>query len=306
MRGRSTTAPTPNVWIKALGRSSPTRVSLRLSRRHCRLPRSVSALSDEECAVLQDQADRRFDVTQRVQGGEQVPALGRRSVEQADRVRVAGLLVAESGTGLQRLLGTRKPRVEPTVKLILDTPGQLGIGSDLARPRSDRRNRLRDERACAVEALRSGVRVHLQPLLTDQRHEQGAQATVERARRERGDRERLDVLVEARVVVLEALVVREVARARPVVDRADDAGRCATDTARRLDVLGRRLRLAGDDHQAEPPDVDADGDHVRREQDVDRAPRSLRVALAAALCLDRVEHQLHRVELLGDVRAGEA
>ena len=94
-------------------------------------------------------------------------------------------------------MGAREPRVEPAGKLILDALGQLGVGRNLARPRSDRGNGLRDERARAVETLRGGVRVHLQPLLTDQRDEQGAQATVERARRERRDRERLDVLVEA-------------------------------------------------------------------------------------------------------------
>ena len=56
----------------------------------------------------------------------------------------------------------------------------------------------------------------------------------------------------------------------PVVHRDDETGMHAADAARRLDVLGRRLRLPVDDHEAEAIDVDAHREHVRREQDVDR------------------------------------
>ena len=41
------------------------------------------------------------------------------------------------------------------------------------------------------------------------------------------------------------------------------------DPAADLDVLGRRLRLADDRHEAEPVDVDADLDDVRGEADID-------------------------------------
>ena len=51
------------------------------------------------------------------------------------------------------------------------------------------------------------VRVVLRHAQPHQRDQHGAQAAVERARRERRHRQRLDVLVEGRVVVLEALVV---------------------------------------------------------------------------------------------------
>ena len=50
----------------------------------------------------------------------------------------------------------------------------------------------------------------------------------------------------------------------PIEDRADQARRfrVPTDPARGLDVLGARLRLAGDDHQAEPAHVHADPAYV--------------------------------------------
>ena len=43
--------------------------------------------------------------------------------------------------------------------------------------------------------------------------------------------------------------MRAVARARGVVERDDQPGVAPTDAARRLDVLGGRLRLAHHDHQ---------------------------------------------------------
>ena len=101
------------------------------------------------------------------------------------------------------------------------------------------------------------------------------QAAIHRARRERRDRLRLDMLVERRVIVLEGLVVREVARARPCEDRANETGKRAAYATGRLNVLGRSFRLAVDDHHAQAIHVDADGQHVGREHDVDRA----RVAL---------------------------
>jgi hypothetical protein len=61
-----------------------------------------------------------------------------------------------------------------------------------------------------------------------------------------------------------------VAWARPVINTNDEPRRLATDTTRSLDVLRRRLRLAGNDHKPETIDIDANGDHVARQQDVVR------------------------------------
>jgi len=121
-----------------------------------------------------------------------------------------------------------------------------------------------------LDATRSVVGVELQSGLPDARHEQGRQASADRPGRERRDREGLDVLVEGGVVVLEGLVVRQVPRPGPVVDRAHDAWSrpLTTDPAGGLDVLARSLRLSGDDHQAQPLDVDAHRHHVRRQEHV--------------------------------------
>ena len=52
-------------------------------------------------------------------------------------------------------------------------------------------------------------------------------------------------------------------------------GHVTTDAARGLDVLGRALGLTGHHHQPEPLHVDADGDHVGGEHDVDRTSDSV-------------------------------
>ncbi len=107
--------------------------------------------------------------------------------------------------------------------------------------------------------------------MTRQPHERPGEAPVERARRERRDARHLDGAVERLVVVAEALVVRAVARLVDVEERDDEPGPLvvAADAARRLDVLGVRLRLTEHDHQPEPRDVEADRDHVRRDGAVD-------------------------------------
>ena len=43
----------------------------------------------------------------------------------------------------------------------------------------------------------------------------------------------------------------------------------ATNAARCLNVLGRRLWLSSDNHEPEPVDVDAHGNHVGGEQHID-------------------------------------
>ena len=105
------------------------------------------------------------------------------------------------------------------------------------------------------------------------------------------------------MVVAERLVVRQVAGACPVVDREHEPGVLAADAAGRLDVLAGRLRLAGDDHRAESLDVDADRDHVRRQQHVDR-PRLAVLALPAVLL--RLARDPELVEHLRDVGGGLA
>jgi hypothetical protein len=55
------------------------------------------------------------------------------------------------------------------------------------------------------------------------------------------------------------------------VEQGDDEsgpGGVASDATGRLDILGRGLRLPEHDHQAEPGDVEANGDHVRGERDI--------------------------------------
>ena len=114
--------------------------------------------------------------------------------------------------------------------------------------------------------------------------ERPGEAAVERARRERRDARDLDGAVEGLVVVAEALVVRAVARLVDVEERHHQARALvvAADAARRLDVLGVRLRLAEHDHQPEPRDVEADRDHVRGDRAVDALLLVERRARAAA------------------------
>ena len=60
--------------------------------------------------------------------------------------------------------------------------------------------------------LRRGLRVPLGSGVSGFGDEQGGEAPVERPAGERGDRQRLDLAVIGLVVVLEGLVVRQVAR----------------------------------------------------------------------------------------------
>ena len=85
---------------------------------------------------------------------------------------------------------------------------------------ADRLARAHAARGCAGSTLPApAFGVPLGPAQPQQRGEHAGQAAVERARRERRHRQRLDLAVERAVVVLERLVVRQVARPRPVVDR---------------------------------------------------------------------------------------
>ena len=105
------------------------------------------------------------------------------------------------------------------------------------------------------------------------RDENTGEALVEGTLRERRDRERFDVAVEGGVIVIERLVVRQIPRPSPVVQRDHQARtfRIASDPGRGLDVLGGGLGLADDDHRTEARHVNADGDHVGRQQQVDRS-----------------------------------
>ena len=105
------------------------------------------------------------------------------------------------------------------------------------------------------------------------RDERPREPSIERRPRKRCHTRRLDEPVEALVIGGEALVMRSIARLVHVEAGHDEARppRLPSYPARRLDVLARRLGLAGDDHQPEPVDVDADRDHVAREENVDVA-----------------------------------
>ena len=81
--------------------------------------------------------------------------------------------------------------------------------------------------------------------VADEDHERRVERPCPRRKRERRHAGRLDVPVERGVVRQEGLVVRAVARLRRGEERDDEPGTCASaDAAGRLDVLGRRLRLA--------------------------------------------------------------
>ena len=93
----------------------------------------------------------------------------------------------------------------------------------------------------------------------------GSDASVDRPGRERSDARSLDGTVEALVPSAEALVVATVAGAVDI-EQGDHQSRAlivASDATRCLDVLGRCLRLAQDNHQAQALDVQTDRDHVR-------------------------------------------
>ena len=63
----------------------------------------------------------------------------------------------------------------------------------------------------------------------------------------------------------ELLEMGSVSRLVQIKDHDNNArpSMIAANTACRLDVLGRRLRLPLDDHQAEPQNVQTDRNHVR-------------------------------------------
>ena len=93
-------------------------------------------------------------------------------------------------------------------------------------------------------------------------------STIERPRSERGRTGRLHLAVERTVVRGEGLVVRQIARARCVVQGEHQTRATAPDTTCGLDVFRRRLGLTHHRHQAETINVDSDRDHVGRKDDV--------------------------------------
>ena len=120
----------------------------------------------------------------------------------------------------------------------------------------------------------------------------GGQTAIDGARGEGGDAGRFDGAVEALVEGLEALEVRAVAGLVHVEQRHHQAGAGvgAADAARGLDVLGGGLGLPEHHHQPQALDVEADGDHVGGERDVDRrvlllVRREVDWARPAALCV---------------------
>jgi len=82
---------------------------------------------------------------------------------------------------------------------------------------------------------------------------------VQGARRKGRDRQRFDMLVKGIVVMLEAFVMRQVPRPRPVEKGAHQAGAFVrtTHAAGRLNVFGGVFGLARHHHQPEPVDVHA-------------------------------------------------
>src|SRR3954463_10826122 len=78
--------------------------------------------------------------------------------------------------------------------------------------------------------------------------------------------------IERRVIVAEALEVRQVSWTDPVVDGDHQTGTrgLSSHSARRLDVFGSRLWLAEHCHQPEAINVDADRDHVAGQHRVKR------------------------------------
>jgi hypothetical protein len=106
------------------------------------------------------------------------------------------------------------------------------------------------------------------------------------------------VAVEALVVRGEALVVRAVARLVEVERRHHQPRpRHVTPHPRgRLNVLARGLGLARHHHEAQAVDVDADGDHVGREEHIDVLLVRDRLAQPIARAGDAV-HALARGEL---------
>ena len=66
----------------------------------------------------------------------------------------------------------------------------------------------------------------------------------------------------------------------------------AADAARRLNVFGGGFGLALNDHQAEPHDVEANGNHVGRERDIDRSPFAPEDSVQPLLGLGHVVRRL--------------
>ena len=184
------------------------------------------------------------------------------------------------------------PLVEPGVELLLHRDADRVVaGHVLGAALAGSGPRGRRARRCGRTCPPAGCRCRRHRQLADQSDQHTGQAPVDRPVGERGHRQRLDVPVEGGVEVLEGLVVRQVARPGPVEHREDQARRAPPDAAGRLDVLGGGLRLAGDDHEAEPGHVHPDRDHVGGQQHVDGPPLALRP----------VRDERHR-QLVEDVR----
>src|SRR5262249_45059855 len=129
-----------------------------------------------------------------------------------------------------------------------------------------------------LEVVCSRLGGHAVVALADERYENAVETLVASSRRKRRERGRFDESVERGGIAAESFVVADGAGTGPVGNGDDEAGRLAADPACGLDVLGRGLRLSVHDHESEAVDVDADGDHVAREKDIDRIPAGLRLA----------------------------
>ena len=160
------------------------------------------------------------------------------------------------------------PLLEPFVECFVDQAGTSGAVDSLCA--ADDGLACSDEGWVAhVDLTGPQVRIVVMDAETGKCHQDPAQAAVEGARREGGDGEGFDMLVEGGVVVLETLVVAQVPWPCPVVDGGDQAGVQTSHTTGSLDILGGRFGLPSNEHQAKAADIHTDGDHVAGEQYID-------------------------------------
>ncbi len=239
----------------------------------------------------EDRRDR-LDVPHRAGGLERLAGggkLGDRGVqhlvEEVLGLRGPGRLVGEHRLIVVQVLGELEPLVEQAADL---APDDLGVGRAAAGPAvplvpgavGDGLGDVVEVLAVLEDGVGVGVADHEVVAEAGQGGGDGEEGAVEGAGGEGGDAGGLDVAVEGLVEEAEPLVVGAVARAVDVEDGDDQAGLVplAADAGGGLDVLGGHLRLGEDGHQAEPGDVQADGDHVGRQGDVHATARSVGAA----------------------------
>ena len=103
---------------------------------------------------------------------------------------------------------------------------------------------------------------------SEQPDEDGVERTITSSRRKRCDARSIDPAIQARVERHEVFEVRAVSRPGCVEQCHHQTRVTSPNTARRLDVLTRGLRLPHDGHQPQPIDIDADRNHVGGEHDI--------------------------------------